>query len=317
MRANVIAFIKQSVRCLGRVCFNFCFRDVGSSMNRLKKKITVRVFSLKAYSSFFNDFVSIHNANQSSDKPARIINIREKKYLIKIHNKILLEERECYFLSVIRERNTWQARGLNDGTITGIPLNQGIIGDPYYYILIPDQKIIFGFTTGPSESLKSTAGAVLQQFSTDRTSKIVIEPVSKETEYEKLNDFKSFKELKVTVDTGKLCEEPNRQPVLLKGLNQNPLLKNSRLTLTIPDLDGYDRVETRGYIEELIESDCCSGLSTSGIDEDDQAMTVNLGTVYAVFNAELALRNNFIDEKRAKEVLLNALNYFTRSMKVV
>ena len=117
-------------------------------MNRIKKRITVRFFSIKANDSFFDDFISIHNANQANEKDVRIINIREKKHLIKIHEELQHQDNSVFFLSVVRERNTWQTRALGNGTISGIPLNQGIIGDPYYFMVVPGDRIILGFTTG-------------------------------------------------------------------------------------------------------------------------------------------------------------------------
>ncbi|OBQ46222.1 hypothetical protein [Halodesulfovibrio spirochaetisodalis] len=286
-------------------------------MSKLKKKVAVKVFSIKAYGSFFDDFIAVHDSSKSLDKPTRLINIRDKKYLIKMQDSFGLEGNECYFLSVVRERNTWQTRGLNDGAITGISLNQGIIGDPFYFVLVPDRKVILGFTTCPGDSLKSTAVTVLQQFSSERTSKIVVEQVSRETEYEKLKEVQIFKEIKVTVDLAKLFEQPNRVPMLLEGISQTRFLKRSKLALTISDLEEYDQAETCNYLDELIENEGCSALAVQAVDREEQHVSINLGTVYAVFNSELLLRKNFIDEKRAKEVLLNALSYFSTSMKIV
>ena len=161
-------------------------------MNKTKKKLTVRFFSIKANDSFFDDFISIHHVNQANEKNARIINVRGKKHLIKIHSELQHNEKSVFMLSVVRERNTWQTRALGNGKISGIPLNQGIIGDPYYFLLVPDDKIIIGFTTGLSGSLKSVANATLQQFNKDRTSTVALDFISRDTEFSKFEELNNF-----------------------------------------------------------------------------------------------------------------------------
>ena len=66
-------------------------------MNRVKKKLKVRFLSIDAGDSFLKDFVSIQKANQASDKKVRIINIRDKKYFIKIHNDLEYQRDNIFF----------------------------------------------------------------------------------------------------------------------------------------------------------------------------------------------------------------------------
>lgn len=285
-------------------------------MNRIKKRITVRFFSIKANDSFFDDFISIHNANQANEKNVRIINIHDKKHLIKIHEVLQYQEESVFFLSVVRERNTWQARALGDGTISGIPLNQGIIGDPYYFFVEPKDRIIFGFTTGLSGSLKSAANTTLQQFNKDRTSKITLEPVSNEREFSRLKELSGYNKLYFKVDATSLGEPNEGTPELLRQLNAVPFMaNNSEIALTFTEIggDGFSESDLVDIVSYLSENDGCSALTVQGLDNDGVKVHLNFINIYATFKTDIEIRNNFIDEKEAKKILFNALSSFDKS----
>ena len=214
-------------------------------MNRIKKRITVRSFSVKAHDSFFDDLISIHNANQS----------REKKYLIKIHEALQHQSSSLFFLSVVRERTSWQVRALGDGTISGIPLNQGIIGDPYYFFVVPKDKIILGFTTGLSGSLKIAANTILQQFIKDRTAKVTVEPISNEREFSRLKELSGYNKLHFKVDMASLGEPEEGAPGLLRQLNAVPFMaNNSEVALTFTEIGGDGFLESEQEEVTLLTS---------------------------------------------------------------
>jgi len=102
-------------------------------MNRIKKNITVRFFSIDTGISFNKDFVSNFITNKENGLSSRIFNLRSKKHLIKISEKHDFSDTTAYAVTVVRERNTWQAKANSDGKITGLSLNQGMIGDPYFF----------------------------------------------------------------------------------------------------------------------------------------------------------------------------------------
>ena len=112
-------------------------------MNRIRKSITVRFFSIEASESFFDDFIINFLANRDNSNSSRIFNLKTKNNLIKLGEEHILKENKAYSVSVVRERNTWQTKATSDGQITGISLNQGIIGDPYYFFVVPDKENTF------------------------------------------------------------------------------------------------------------------------------------------------------------------------------
>ena len=111
-------------------------------MNRIKKRIIVRFFSIEANNNFWDNFTSTYNANLATENDTRIINLRGKKHFIKTNNEFQHDDTGVFFLSVVRERNTWQVKALGTGAVSGMKLNQGIIGDPYYFFVVPKYKIV-------------------------------------------------------------------------------------------------------------------------------------------------------------------------------
>ncbi|MEW8288232.1 MAG: DUF6731 family protein [Candidatus Thiodiazotropha endolucinida] len=285
-------------------------------MNRIRRKVVVRFLSIKANNSFFGDINAILDSNLENNN-VRIISIREKKHLIKIHAKQDYQSSSVYFLSVVRERNTWQVRALGNGSISSIPLNQGILGDPYYFFLLPKSKVLLGFTTGPSGSLKSTANAVLQQFNKDRTSRIVLEPVTKEREFEKLKDLSGYHKLHFKVDANALGDFTESTPDIFRELSSSPFFSiNSQIALTISEIGekGFSETDLVDIVSYLSENDGCSALTVQGVDNEGSKVHLDFNKAYAVYKTEIQTRTKFIDEVNAESILISALESFDKSM---
>ncbi|MEW8486880.1 MAG: hypothetical protein AB2705_17000 [Candidatus Thiodiazotropha sp.] len=285
-------------------------------MNRIRRKIVVRLLAIKTKNNFFNDIPAILDSNLVNNN-VRIISIREKKHLIKLHAKQKYKNTSVYFLSVVRERNTWQVRALGNGKISSIPLNQGILGDPYYFFLIPRRKLLLGFTTGPSGSLKSTANAVLQQFNKDRTSKLNLEPVTKEREFEQLKSLSGYHKLHFKVDATALGDSTESAPDIFRQLSSSLFLNiNSEIALTISEIGekGFSETDLIDIVSYLSENDGCSALTVQGFDDDGAIVHLDFNKAYAVYKTEIVVRNKFIDEENAESALLSALEAFDKSM---
>ncbi|MBU1042094.1 MAG: hypothetical protein KKF77_13435 [Proteobacteria bacterium] len=279
-------------------------------MSKIKKRITVRFFSIDAEVSFITDFVAVCQANQINGKPVRVFSVREKKHLVKIHDELEHRGHKAFFLSVVRERNTWQARALADGTISAIPLNQGILGDPYYFMLVPESKIILGFTTGPNASLRSVANTVMQQFRKDRTSRVSLEPISNEREHSRIKELVKYTEVRLSVNPAALSQAEDDLPDIFKGLKASPFLANSsKLELTVSDFgEGrFTQDDLFDVIDYLSDNECCTTLIVKGIDCDGVSQQINLNKTYLNYSTILELRGQFVDEKRAIGIVLDAL----------
>lgn len=283
-------------------------------MNR-SKAITVRYFDVNVDDIFFKDFESVYRSNLLSDNHVRIFNIRKKKYLIKIHDIKLFEKNDIYFISAVRERNTWQVKAVSDGNISGMKINQGIVGDPYYFAIFPKEKLLLGFTTGVSGSLKSVGFSILEQFKKDRTISVVLEPVSKKKEFAKLREIEGINKLYFKVEASSLSKAGQDAPNIFEELQFATFMgKKSQIALTFTDIgdEGFTENDVIEIVNYLAEHDGCSALSVQGLDNDGSKVHLDFSDAFALFKTEVRLRNQFVDEKTAWAVLLDAMSSYDK-----
>jgi hypothetical protein len=279
-------------------------------MNRIKKKITVRFFSVDAREEFFDDFIASFHANKMNENNVRIINIRNKKHFIKINDEVNIQNNDAYLISVIRERNTWQTLGLADGSISGIPLNQGIIGDPFYFVFVPSYKTILGFTTGLSGNLKSVATSMLEQFNKDRTSKISLDFITKDNEFSMLKDLNRIENIHFKIKSSSLIETSDSAPEFLKDFSTSPIIENLPQLEFKFDEEQITKINIEDIIFYLSESDGCNFLKLQGLNNEGQKINLDFSNAYITFKTEIQVRSKFIDEKKAHSILFDALNSF-------
>lgn len=282
-------------------------------MNRLNKKITVHFYSIDAIDDFFGNFTSSFEANKDGDLSAKIFNLRTKKHLIKISQKYDSTDDIAYAVTVVRERNTWQAKATNDGKITGISLNQGIIGDPYFFFVVPTKKFILGFTSGPSGSLKSVGKAMLEQFNSDRSEQIRLDLIPKEKEFDTLKKLPEYNSLHFKIHSSSFADISRDAPQLIKELSSAPYIgSNTQLALDLECNDSSEGALSKDKVIELVnylsDHDGCAVLKVKGIDAEGMPIQLNFTNAFFNYKTEITTRNKFIDEKSASEVLRNALS---------
>lgn len=284
-------------------------------MNRIKKKITVRFFSVEATDSFFDDFVSNFNANATNELRSRIFNSRSKKFLIKVSQIYEIFGNEAFAISVVKERNTWQTKATSDGRITGISLNQGIIGDPYYFFVLPKYKIILGFTSGPSDSLRGVGKSILEQFQNNRSEQIKLNYIPREHEFSTLNDLPESGNLSFKLNTSAFSDISSSAPKLIKDLSTSPYLQsNTQLTLGLEFSDSPDQPLSKENIVEIVEylsdHEGCTSLKVKWYDSEGKFTQLEFVNPYLSFKTELVTRNKFIDETASIKILSDAVSEY-------
>lgn len=276
-------------------------------MNKIKKCITVRFFSIDAGDSFFENFSSNYLISEDESASSRIITNRNTKHLI----KTISGDPDNHIISVVKERNTWQTKATRDGNITGLSINQGIIGDPYYFSVLPKKKIIFGFTTGPIGSLKSVAKFTLDQFNSDRNQNISLSLISKEKEYSRLKELPEFSSLHFKINSSSLVDISDDAPQLIKNLSSAPYIENNvQLSLDLDCSEDPNSIITRKSLVEIVnylsESDACTVLKVKGSDNEGKNVNLDFGNAFIHYKAELNLRNKYIDQNTSLKVLSSA-----------
>ncbi|WP_413112132.1 hypothetical protein [Thaumasiovibrio sp. DFM-14] len=276
-------------------------------MNKIKKCITVRFFSIDASASFFENFPANYSISSEELSSSRIITIRNTKHLI----KTISDTTNNYIISVVKERNTWQTKATRDGEITGLSINQGIIGDPYYFSVLPKHKIIFGFTTGPIGSLKSAAKFALEQFNSDRNENISLSLIPKEKEYSKLRELPDYSSLHFKVNSSSLSDVSDDAPQLIKNLSSAPYIENNiQLSLDLDCSDEPESIITKQNLIEIVnylsENDACTVLKVKGLDNEGRKVSLDFGNAFMNHKAELNLRSKYIDQSTSLKVLNSA-----------
>lgn len=284
-------------------------------MNKVKKSITVRFFSIDVENSFFNELTSNYKANLVNDNNTRIIGIRNKKHLLKASPPSSYSNTEVYPVTVVRERNTWQTKATSDGKISSIEVNQGIIGDPYFFVIAPQLKLIAGFTSGPSVSLKSVGASLLELFNNSRSKKIKLELIPKEKEFSRLIEITDYSSLHFKIGSSSLSDVSEDAPQIIKGLSSAPYLEsNMQLTLDLALDEHEESGITKENIIEIVNylsnHDDCTVLKVKGKNLDGSTVHLDFGNAFLNFKTEIATRHKYIDEKIAHGVLENALTFY-------
>lgn len=284
-------------------------------MNRIKRSITVRFFSMDATSEFFSGFESSYLTSVENSLSTRIFNIRLKKHLVKVSSIFNVGDTVAYPLTVVRERNTWQTKATKDGAITGISTNQGIIGDPYFFIVVPCKKVLLGFTTGPSVSLKSVGKTMLDQFNTDRKVGVKLDLIPKEKEFSKLVELPDYSSLHFKINSSSLIDVADNAPQIIKDLSAAPYIENDmQLSLDlIVDSESESSISKENVIEivnYLSAHDGCSVLKVKGEDSNGGKVNLDFGNAFFNYKTEIQTRNKFMEEKLALDILDQALQNF-------
>ncbi|MBQ4890591.1 hypothetical protein J8L86_12090 [Shewanella sp. MMG014] len=278
-------------------------------MNKIKKCVTVRFFSIDASTSFFENFEANYSISCDESSSSRIVTIRNNKHLIKAISNV----NDNYTISVVKERNTWQTKATRDGEISGLAVNQGIIGDPYYFSVLPKQKIIFGFTTGPIGSLKSAAQFALDQFNSDRSENITLSLIPKEKEYSKLKELPDYSSLHFKINSSSLSDVADDAPQLIKNLSSAPYIENNiQLSLDLDCSNDPESIVTKQSLIEIVnylsENDACTVLKVKGLDNEGKKVNLDFGNAFMNFKVELKLRSKYIDQSTSLEVLSSAFD---------
>lgn len=284
-------------------------------MSRITKNITVSFFSIEADQDFFRGFVSNFQASTTDSSTSRIFNLRAKKHLIKVIKPRNSTLDSAFSMTVVRERNTWQTRATRDGKLSAISSNQGIVGDAYFFMVVPDQKLVLGFTSGPIGSLRSVAKIMLEQFKSDRSSSIHLDFVPKKKDYASLGSLPESGEMYLKIDTSALTDLFDEAPQIIKDIGSSPFVEqNVQLIFNWQFEDSPQSKITKDGVVEIVEffanQDGCEALRIKGVDASGQTIRLDFGDAYFNYRTKLSTRQTFIQESDSQRILEDALMSF-------
>ncbi len=280
-------------------------------MNRIKKNITVRFFSIESKGKLLEGFAPVFTASKFNNN-SRILNIKSKKHLIKISDEYDFSSVSAYAVTVVRERNTWQTKATSDGTITGVSLNQGIIGDPYFFFVVPSKNLLLGFTSGPSGSLITVGKTMLEQFNADRLEEVKLSLIPKEKEFSVLKELPSYSSLHFKINSSSFADISEDAPRFIKDLTSAPYIEsNIQLDLHVEISEAKENLLSKNDVVEIVDflsdHEGCSVLKVRGTNDDGKVVSLDFGNAFINYKTEIQTRYQFIDEETAAQVLKEAL----------
>ncbi len=291
----------------------------GVMMNRISKKVTVQYLSIETESSFFSNFNSSYSVIVNESHNLRIRPVRNKKHLLKLSDSFKINGIDVFPISIVRERNTWQLKALRDGSFSGISGNQGIVGDPYYFLVVPEKKLLLGMTTGPNDSIKSVGLFLLDQFKFDRTIKLKLSPIAKEKDFSKLEKMLTYESLHFKVETSSLQNLTLNAPKLIKELSASPYITSGiQLTLDInfdeSTKDIFSKDEIFNIVTFLSDFKGCNSVKIKCIDDKKNTQLLDFGNSFHSYRSTINIRKKFIDEESSLGVLVSAFEKFTNGL---
>lgn len=279
-------------------------------MNKNVKGALAVVFHVHASDEYFDELLAIYQVSEGSSDRARIVSVRDRRFFIKISEFDSVFEKHAFLLSVVRERNTWQVKASRNGEISGLIGNQGIVGDPYYYVVIPDDRVVIGFTTGSNASLRSVATVVLEQFNSTRSRKIKVVHVDDGCGSVNIESLYAYSVFRFRVSVSLFDSLDVHAPQGLREIKM-PYGVNGETNITFSFLGGGDTslsigdvVDTVRYLQGRKE---CSLLILHGESPDGSDVQVSISRRYKAYQGSLRLRDLYVDEGVARRFLNEAI----------
>lgn len=282
-------------------------------MNLTKKNVTVRFFELKAKEDIINKFIGLFKALMKLNAGTDIASSNQERYIIKcIDSKDkTVNNRELLFWSSIKERNTWQVRSTQHGTITGLDDSNSIVGDITYYKFDPINKIIAAFTTYSSSTyLKSMCNTIFKRLLT-KSADFTIDYLSDDIGVSQIKKWDYYSKISIKLNAEKI-ERSDEMPELIKALvDIKEAFGGRKISVT---LDGGDEKLPKQDVTETVNylafSEGCSSLILTGgmFDEEEKLLPINLKSAFVKYKTmiELGINQRYIDSQQGSKVLSEA-----------
>jgi hypothetical protein len=281
-------------------------------MGATTKNITIHYFKIKSETKTLQNINSIFQYNEKNDTRARFFTSRGKNILIKTISNVELVRSKAHFFAAVKERSSWQVKVNSDGVFHGVKPQQGLMGDLYYFLLLPREMMLLGFTTGLNGTIKNIGKLMLEQFSSNRRESMTLDLIPKQKDFAALNEIPEFSSLQFKISTSSLMDVGDDVPELIKNLASAPYIDGSmQLSLDFDlGLNAHAQISRDSIIEivnYLSENPGCSVLKIKGTDQSGASISLDFGDAFLNYKTAIKLRDDFIDETTALSLLKEAV----------
>lgn len=280
-------------------------------MGKMNKQVQVMVFELSSGEAYDRDLCASYDANKNISNPVRIVSVRNKRHVVKVVESRDVNGARAFVFTVVRERNTWQVKALSDGTIAGITGNQGVVGDPYYYIVIPTIRMVLGFTTGPKAGVKGVGEVALEQFRRDRSVAIKLKYVERSDGLSCLATLQEYVDFRFKVDIDLLVARDDAVPDAIKNMSiSGDLLGGVKVSLAFKGGESRLSVaDVSDIVRYLYGKKECSMLLLHGISSGGDDIYIRGGRDRLQYRSDYVVRDMFVDSGLAEKILYDAVGF--------
>ena len=143
-----------------------------------------------------------------------------------------------------------------------------------------------------------------------------VEHISKKKEFSKLRELSGYNKLHFKVTATSIGEPNEGTPGILRELCAAPfMVNNSQIALTFSEIGegGFSERNLIDIVDYLSENEGCTALTVHGLDNEGVKVHLDFSKAYYIFKTEIEIRSKFVDEKKAEDVLFDALSYFDKA----
>jgi len=277
----------------------------------IHKQVTVHFFSVevddKAVSKIVATFTSLRKLGSGTD----VVNLPQSRYLIHYISGNSRLDGPLLFWSTVKERNTWQVRTKQDGSLLTLHDSNSIVGDTSFYKFDPARRVLAAFTTYPATGyLKALCSSVFQRL-LPRSTSFSIEYLSDDQKITQIKKWDYYSRISIKLDTTNIAENDDKPDLIKALLSFKETFGGNTISVTLNSgqdkLPKQDVTETINY---LSSSESCESLQVAGgmYGNEERILAINLKYAFIKYRTFVELRadQKHIDIMDADRVLSEA-----------
>lgn len=268
-----------------------------TEMSLLRKQITVQFFYLTADDNVVRKFVSTFKSIRTLAGGADVVTLAQSRYVISCIPPQKAPIGNCLSWSTVKERNTWQVRSKQDGSIASLQGSNSLVGDVSYFRFDPDLRILAAFTAYPATGyLKTMACSVFHRL-LPQAATFSLDYLSDDAGISQVKKWDYYSKISITLDPAGIPENDDKPELIKALLSIKDVFGGNTISVTLDGgknkLPKQDVTETINY---LSSSDSCRSLYLAGgmFEGDEKLIPINLKKAFIKHRTAIDLR---VDEK--------------------
>lgn len=282
-------------------------------MSLTPKSLIVHFFKVELDEAVLKKFVGTFNSLRKLGTKTEIVNLSQSRFLLHCLANKSGPSQQVLFWSVVKERNTWQVRTRQDGSLEGLQQPNSLVGDLSFFKFDAKRKVLAAFTTYSGTGyLRSISKSVFKHL-LPRSAAFGIEYLSDDQKISQIKRWDYFSRISIKLNTTSISDEDEKPDLIRALLNIRETFGGNTISVTLGGgderLPKQDVAETVNY---LSSSGSCESLNLAGgmFDEEEKTLPLNLKKAFVRYTAIVELRGDqkYINVSNADSVLTEAFS---------